>query len=77
MRGLTIAINTLDMVSPLILTLRESLGESVTALVSLAYSPAGRSALDIATSDPSPQVQTKPSSQEGKADLQLSIYLAA
>lgn len=33
--------------------------------------------MDIATSDLIPQVQTKPSIQEGKADLQLSVYLAA
>lgn len=74
-RRFTVAINTLDVVSHLILILRES-QVSVTALVGLAYSPAGRSGMNIASSDPTPQVQTKPTSQKEKADLHLDISLA-
>lgn len=65
-RGFTIAINTLDVVSPLIFILRESQGVSVTGLATLAYSPAGRSVMNIATSDPTPLLQSKKNSQKGK-----------
>lgn len=49
LRGFIITMNTLDVVSPMILILRSSQGTSVTALVARTYRPAGSNGASIAT----------------------------
>lgn len=55
-RGFTIAINTLSVVSPLILILRGCQETFVTVLVVMTYSPGGSNGMSTATLDPTLQL---------------------